>query len=415
MKKYSLLLLLMIASVWSYAATLSGSVQDQSFTPVPNAIVYLSTVNATPLVTMQDTTDAMGNYSFTLPSSISPNTHISISTASCGIMQTDSVYYMGSSLTLNFIICGSGPATGPDTINGTVTLGNTTMPGYPAMVYLIEEDYDTAMNSYTLTAVDSTFTTSTGDYSFIYQNTFFRPLLVKAALLPTASAYLSYLPTYHDTSLNWNWATVVPFSPWTADIQMVAGVNPGGLGFIGGLVIQGANKTTGVGDPLDKRLILLTTASNTPVAYTYSDNAGNFSFSGIAYGTYKLFGDIWGKTNPPLTVTISAAAPSVSNVVFEENTTDFTGHIGTTGISTPAALSSVKLYPNPVTNQLTVSGLGNIKGTKSVSLLTVTGAVVIETSFTEGSITIPCDGLASGMYLLKVITNEGTADYKITK
>jgi hypothetical protein len=208
---------------------------------------------------------------------------------------------------------------------------------------------------------------------------------------------------------------IANFLPVTSDIQLQAGNNPGGPGFIGGLVIQGANKGTGVGDPLANKLILLTTASNGPVAYTYSNATGNFSFNGIAYGTYKLFGDVMGKSNPPLTVTISAASPSISTVVFEENTTDFTGKIGTTGISVPAALASVKLYPNPVSEKLTISGLGNIKGSKTASLMTVTGASVYKVSFEGGNATIPCNNLASGTYILRVQTTEGTADYKITK
>jgi hypothetical protein len=241
-----------------------------------------------------------------------------------------------------------------------------------------------------------------------------RPLLVKAALLSNSVNYPNFLPTYHDSSLNWNWATPASFLPWTNDIHMLAGVNPGGPGFIGGYVIQGANKTTGPGDPLSNRLLLLTTAADVPVAYTYS-TGGTFSFNNLAYGTYKLFGDKWGKTNPPLLITLSATNPGVNNVIFEENSTNFTGHIGPAGVNTIGGAENIKIYPNPATDKINVTGMEKIKGSKSISLRSMNGSVLYNVTADESSFEIPLNNVAAGIYVLEVRTNTEFKSFKVTK
>jgi hypothetical protein len=196
---------------------------------------------------------------------------------------------------------------------------------------------------------------------------------------------------------------------------MAAGTNPGGPGFIGGSVLVGANKSTAVGDPLS-RILLLTTMSGQPVAYTYSDASGHFQFSGIALGTYQIFGDAWGKTNPALTVTLSAAKPSVSDVVFEENNKTFKGHIGNLNAGTTIALNAVAAYPNPVTDHVQLSGLNAISGSKTVVLTDITGAVIARQTVEYGSpASISTGTLAAGIYMLQLQTSEGSASFKIVK
>jgi hypothetical protein len=196
---------------------------------------------------------------------------------------------------------------------------------------------------------------------------------------------------------------------------MTAGTNPGGPGVIGGSVLVGANKSTAVGDPLSSRLLLLTDNAGLPVAYTYSDASGQFQFPNLAYGTYKIFGDAWGKTNPALTVTISAAKPSITDVVFEENNKTFKGHIGGLNVS-GAALSGVAVYPNPVTDHVQFSGLSSIGGAKTIVLSDVTGAVVSRLVVEQnGNASISTAALPAGIYMLQLQTTEGSASYKIVK
>jgi hypothetical protein len=199
-------------------------------------------------------------------------------------------------------------------------------------------------------------------------------------------------------------------------INLTAGLNPGGSGFIGGSVLLGANKSTGVGDPLKGRILLLTDASGQAVAFTYSDAGGQFSFSNLDYGTYQIFGDAWGKDNPPLTVTLSSASPSVSNIVFEENSSAFRGHYDAVGVPAEPGLASLSVYPNPASSYVSVQGLAAIEGDKQVLLRDIHGRLLSTTHVKAGlDASIPTSQLPPGMYLLQVQTARGTEHYKFIR
>lgn len=413
-------MLVLFVTVASHAANIQGTVLDANNQPVANQIVYVTdSTNAFPSFSVMDTTDAAGFYSVAVPSNIPNGTTLKSSTYSCGVMLMHTHSFQGSTIISNFYVCAT-PNPGPDTVSGIITVagGGPVMlgsPAYPAIVYLIKKYYDTANNDYILTALDSTNTSVTGVYAFQVPVNNSSPLLVKAALLPNTPNYMSYLPTYYGGSLSWSTAVqITSFAAGANSFHLIAGTNPGGPGFIGGSVAQEANKTTGVGDPLGGRIILLTTASGTPVAYTYSNSTGHFSFSNFAYGTYKLMGDVMGKTNPPLTVVINGANPAVTNVKFEENSNDFTGIIAT-AIRTPSELKEIKIFPNPATHAITFSEMGKIGGDKRVIITDLKGTVVLQAATDEAQLTIPVTSLTSGLYMVRLITEKGEGFYEISK
>ncbi len=411
MKQYVLLFLSAISSLSVSAAVVQGTVVNASSTPVANQIVHVTdSSGGVQIFSLQDTTDAAGNYSITIPASTSTGSLLHVFTEKCAVKHTSLQTYSGSNITVNFTVCGTTSCSG-DTVSGKVTLGSTTTAAYPAIVYLIKKSYNTSAGAYVLTKLDSTNTASNGEYHFYCVTTPPGDLLIKAALTSANSSYWSYLPTYKENSLTWNGAHTASFTLGANNIHMVAGTNPGGPGFIGGSVLMGANKSANVGDPLSQRIIMLTTMADDGVGYTFSDANGKFSFSNLTYGTYKLFGDAWGKNNPVIVVTIDQNTPTVNNVVFQENSTDFSA----LAVSNPAAFATVRLYPNPVQSDLTVSGLDKISGTKTVNLYNLTGSKILTQSFEEGKTTIPMAQLASGAYLLQINTTAGVASYQIVK
>lgn len=421
MKKINLLLALMLGCIVSYAATISGTVTNASNQPIPNLTVYI--VDSTAAVppngfSATAITNANGEYVFTIPSNVPSGDWMEIYTNTCGMMYTQMHQYTGVNAIVNFTVCGGGVPSLYDTTSGNVYFigANPTLytPAYPAVVYLIERSLDSLTNSYILTLIDSTNTTANGSYQFVYSSNISNPLLVKAALTTANSNYATVLPTYYDSSLTWNNALFVNGQS-TVNVFMISGSNPGGPGFIGGSVLQGANKTTAVGDPLNKRILILTDMTNHPIAYTYSDASGAFGFNNLAYGSYKIFGDAAGKTNPVLVVTISATQQSVSNVVFEENSTTFKGHIGTNSIDGLDFNNKFNVYPNPMSEQLTISKLDQIKGSKSIRLVSMNGAVVYHETTNNALISIPVQHLASGVYSLIINSEEGITVYKVSK
>jgi hypothetical protein len=196
---------------------------------------------------------------------------------------------------------------------------------------------------------------------------------------------------------------------------MIAGSNAGGPGFVGGSVILGANKTSAVGDPLPGRILILTNSTGQGIAYTYSDAAGAFSFSNLAVGTYKIFGDAWGKTNPALTFTLTNAKPGITNIVFEENSNSFKGTLNTLSVSSTIT-SDISVYPNPVADRLVVTGLDKISGSKTALLSDVTGAVMQTLVFVQGQpAMINTANLPNGMYLLRLQTDAGSINFRVVK
>lgn len=226
-------------------------------------------------------------------------------------------------------------------ISGTVSLGTPNLPADMAIVYLITYDSQTNL----LVAVQATTVDSSGHYGFCQVPA--GQYLVKAALTPNSSYYLNFVPTYYGNSLFWNYAAQVNVSANVSnvDIWLIAGANNGGPGFIGGDVTQGANKTSGPGDPLAEVQIMLLDMNNYPIAYLYSDAQGHFEFPNLAYGTYQVWAEITGLTTIPAIVTISANEPSIDNITIIVNDTEIT--TGIRSLVEAAKLNFGNVYPNP--------------------------------------------------------------------
>jgi PKD repeat protein len=165
------------------------------------------------------------------------------------------------------------------------------------------------------------------------------------------SNYANYLPTYHDNDLMWNMATVITLTAnaaATADINMVSGTNPGGPGFIGGLISQGANKRD-PGDPLENVHVYLLDNNDDAVAYQMTDARGEYGFSNLAYGTYRVHVEILGKNYTDQYITISAASSAATNINFAVNSTEIDV---TTSLEEATFGKVMKMYPNPTSGEL---------------------------------------------------------------
>lgn len=431
MRKNLLFIMAMMLSVVSYAQyTFSGTVLTSGGAPVAGQTVYVVTDSGVswnpsthgPFFWRSAVTDAFGAYSVTLPSTTNSGHPIWAYTNNCstGTPAVLSNYhtYAGVNITSNFTKCVPAPPL-TDTIHGTVTLGTGSTLAVGAKVYLIKKHPDSIQIgtswffTWNLSVVDSVNTFSAGSYHFVVSRTRYDSLLVKAFLPVGHSSYSSYLPTYHTSSLLWSGATAIPpvtSSFITANIALIGGTNPGGPGFISGSVLLGANKTTAVGDPVPNRLIILTDAANKPVAYTYSDNAGKFNFAGVPYGTYKIFGDVMGKTSTPLGFTINTSAPSVTTIVFEEKALTFNATM-------PTGVSSVigqqhGIYPNPAKNAITITGL---TADATVTIYDMTGRTLVQQAVSAGNNTVNIATLATGNYVVKLATAQETTTIKLTK
>jgi PKD repeat protein len=298
-------------------------------------------------------------------------------------------------------------ATRPVFFRGQIMTGAS--PAQEGTVYLI--DYDAANQM--LTAVDSTIIDSSGYYYF--QGNPGDTLTVKVALGSSDPGYANYLPTYYGDSLTWSGATFfnVPLTnTFNFNINMVAGTNPGGPGFVGGNVQQGANKAEG--DPISNVPVLLLDANMNPVAYTYSDANGNYAFSNLAYGSYYIHPEMMNLPTTPLMVTISARVPSVTNAVMVINSTHIEGYLATS-IDFEHFKAVGTVAPNPTTG-LSVLSFDLVEAaTIQTSIMDLSGKVLWSDSqrmsVGQQRINLHLRSLAGGVYLLKAEDQEGESFY----
>jgi PKD repeat protein len=147
-------------------------------------------------------------------------------------------------------------------------------------------------------------------------------------------------------------------------------------------------------------------------AHFTNESTGNptsyaWTFTGGTPATSTL------KTPPAITYNASGTY-NVKLVVtngFGSNTLTKTGyvHVGGVGIN-ELNQNSVSVYPNPVTDKVTVKSNNNIK---EVQIFNVTGQVVFNQTINSKIITIYTTGLSAGVYTVKAITDNGTITRKI--
>lgn len=287
-------------------------------------------------------------------------------------------------------------------------------------VYLIEND----VTAGTLTALDSQLVTSTPNswgafYSF--SNVAAGDYLVKAAIEVGSDQYDNYLPTYFPNVLYWNEATTVT-SPGNVNalynIDMVSGTNPGGPGFIGGLISEGANftsgqvKTRGEGDPLENVSILLLTENDLPISHTVTDDQGEFEFPNLAWGTYKVVVEVLGKEQGVKMITIGSGNPN-GNVNFEVNETYVTK------IEDVLNGASLKVFPNPVDENINVQIEIRKNTNLNISVSSLLGKTIISknTDLDQGiqTLNINMSNLPTGIYFLNMSDGQEVISHKIMK
>jgi hypothetical protein len=209
-------------------------------------------------------------------------------------------------------------------------------------------EHDTLLQA--LWGVDSTWTDSSGYYFFC--NVMDSLVFLKA--LPLLADYPTQMPTYADTTLFWNGALAfqpLGMMPFQHDFSSLYGVNPGGPGFIGGFITQGANKVSAVGDPVPGvRIFLRNRVTGAVLGYRDSNPVGYFSFAGIPLGDYELVPDRVNvsTSNVPL-LSLSAQTPVMDSLDLRLHRywLELVPGGSGTGISGVVPEVGVSVFPNP--------------------------------------------------------------------
>ncbi|MEX0965795.1 MAG: PKD domain-containing protein [Bacteroidia bacterium] len=275
--------------------------------------------------------------------------------------------------------------------------------------YLIEHDSSAG----TLTFVDS----MNGDSMYAFEVTPGNRYLVKAALTSADPDYTDFLPTYYDSVLFWNNAieinVVASQTIYNHSFRLLSGTNPGGPGFVGGLISQGANKKGGPGDPLEGVQVMLLNMDDSPVAYTYSGADGKFAFDDIPLGQFQVYSEVIGKTTVPLVVDLTNDNPEVEDLEIEVGTTTVTGIFDKANVSLPLAL---EIFPNPANGLVNILHNSKESGDVTIRVMNHLGQEVMRTNEQAAAgqknlWKLNLDEMPAGLYLVEVMktTNSNTA------
>ena len=259
-----------------------------------------------------------------------------------------------------------------------------------------------------LTAVDSVEVDTSGYF-------FFGPIpcgdyLIKAAAGPNSDYYNDHIPTYFGNSPFWDFAQTISLSQTNiqviTQIELIAGANPGGPGFIGGDVTQGANKMGDIGDPVAGVTVMLFDNSSNAIGYTYTDVNGEFGFDDLAWGTYQVYVEMLNKTTTPVVVTIGPNQPSFESVHVLVFDTEIT-----TSIDEPEiVLNTTGLYPNPTIGNVSIELASEAPLDLQIIVRDLTGRVVMSkpTTLSVGGNKINLDvtRLSEGYYNVEFFNAE---------
>jgi len=295
-------------------------------------------------------------------------------------------------------------------ISGQVYAGTNNQPLFDGVVYLITFDANTNQ----LTVVDSIVLDTSN--SFFFGALACGDYLIKAAAYSGSPYYSNHIPTYHGNSPFWGLAQTLTLgqvnTQITADVTLIAANNPGGPGFIGGDVTQGANKTD-PGDPLSGIQVMLFNLNGGAIAYTYTDENGEFGFADLAYGTYQVYVEVLGVQTIPAVVTIGPDEPSEENVhIFASETLISTG---IEEVDFDGAISNV--YPNPVVNEASITFNLDAEVIINVSVLDLTGRAIstqmVSIAGGENTLRVNSENLQNGYYFLNIQDVEG--NFSVTR
>jgi hypothetical protein len=219
------------------------------------------------------------------------------------------------------------------------------------------------------------------------------------------------MPTYADSSLLWSGAfnfNIPAFIPHQHNFKTIAGLNPGGPGFIGGLISQGANKTNGVGDPMPGLDVFIREAgSDQVVAYRKTDASGRFAVPNLAVGSYEVVVDVPGvnNTNNVPVINITAQNPLWANLDFRLHST-YLELLGPLAVRSPLEEVRFSAQPNPFGNSTKLSLVMPVAAKVSITVTDYLGRPVMslqDLELGEGQHAYDFGaGQASGFYFVKL-------------
>ena len=158
--------------------------------------------------------------------------------------------------------------------------------------------------------------------------------------------------------------------------------------------------------------MLLDTA-NHPLVYKFTDANGVFKFSNLAYGKYKIYPEIAGKTTTPDIITLDASNPSVNNINYIVSSTTITLSI----VDNQEPIGKLSnIYPNPATTDIIIDFTPKRFGDYQFVILNTLGQIVYSETYslnhTLEKVKINTVSFPAGLFQLVISDNSNNKTVK---
>lgn len=245
-------------------------------------------------------------------------------------------------------------------------------------------------------------------YYFFYPLGSFR-YYVKAVPSTGSAYYDDYVPTYYGNSIHWEDASLIHLQQnmFNADISLIPLVsNPSGNGSISGSISAGQD--AGRSGPMTGIPVLLLNNAGECIGLDYTDNGGQFHFPGLALGTYRILGEIVGKSMSPLVYTLTSGEPDLQGIQLIVTENQIVLGVDEVLPSWIEMISEV--YPNPSSASAYIE-VHALRGSQVIlTILDLAGKQVIneKTALRPGMnrIVIPAANLKEGIYFLRMVLGD---------
>ncbi|MBN1416653.1 MAG: T9SS type A sorting domain-containing protein [Bacteroidales bacterium] len=234
---------------------------------------------------------------------------------------------------------------------------------------------------------------------------------------PDLGANPDVVPTYYPSASNWVDANpiMIRTSEPLIDIDIFLKEVPviTGTSALGGLVFE--SDTTNIfkssfsiqAKPVRKANVVLVgkaKSNDNVIAYTTTDDFGNFAFYDISDGGYIVIVDIPGMPHESyydVTVTGGQLIMNLDHLVGEET---ILAQYGTNGLPSNSPIETLSVYPNPSTGMLFIQNPGMPSEMLQVEIFSLTGACLFKKTINlnTGINTLDIGNIHKGIYLLKM-------------
>jgi len=199
---------------------------------------------------------------------------------------------------------------------------------------------------------------------------------------------------------------VAGFDPWAEDAQAGIGWNNIQAGNWSGFLAETVGAGLFTGDPVELIIRLSITG------YTLNSVDSALVFSELGTDEWDNAGDSLALSHNSIIGFTSGGAPTY----IGENPAFFTNLDAILGINTPGPYTGIELFPNPVSNLLTIDLSGYGKPIEEISILDVKGRLVMQLPYSSNRVlSINLSKLPAASYFVKFVSEEGVMVRPIVK